>query len=178
MGRRSCAKRSATPRPIIWFDSILPYWRKRYGKNGAIVKTIGDAIMASFSNPLDGLNCGIQIHRDFETFNAHSGRTPVTIKVGLHVGRCISFSPQAARLKNSRKTRLLHRWRVSLRLNVIWPRLKGFGIRFPIIALPKRRWCRVGPRKHLTVRHSWCSLLTRCSKFNRTKQEQIRMQHC
>ena len=33
--------------------------------NGAIVKTIGDAIMASFSNPLDGLNCGIQIHRAF-----------------------------------------------------------------------------------------------------------------
>ena len=63
------------------------------GKNGAIVKTIGDAIMASFSNPLDGLNCGIQIHRDFETFNAHSGRTPVTIKVGLHVGRCISVTP-------------------------------------------------------------------------------------
>ena len=60
--------------------------------NGAIVKTIGDAIMASFSNPLDGLNCGIQIHRDFETFNAHSGRTPVTIKVGLHVGRCISVT--------------------------------------------------------------------------------------
>ena len=91
-GRRSCAKRSATPRPIIWFDSILPYWRKRYGKNGAIVKTIGDAIMATFSNPLDGLNCGIQIHRDFETVNAHSGRTPVTIKVGLHVGRCISVT--------------------------------------------------------------------------------------
>ncbi len=48
--------------------------------NGAIVKTIGDAIMASFSNPLDGLNCGIQIYRDFETFNANSGWTPVTIR--------------------------------------------------------------------------------------------------
>lgn len=60
--------------------------------NGAIVKTIGDAIMASFSNPLDGLNCGIQFHWDFEIFNAHSGRTPVTIKVGLHVGRFISVA--------------------------------------------------------------------------------------
>lgn len=48
--------------------------------NGAIVKTIGDAIMASFSNPLDGLNCDIQIHRHFETFNADSGWTPVTIR--------------------------------------------------------------------------------------------------
>jgi class 3 adenylate cyclase len=27
--------------------------------NGFIVKTIGDAIMASFADPLDGLKCGI-----------------------------------------------------------------------------------------------------------------------
>ena len=94
-------------------------------------------------------------------------------RLEVRVWAAMSFS-----LKNSRKTRLLHRWRVSLRQNVIWPRLEGFGIRFPNIALPKRRWCRGGPRKHLTVRHSWCSLLTRCSKFNRTKQEQKRMQHC
>lgn len=60
--------------------------------NGSIVKTIGDAIMGSFADPLDGLMCGIQIHRDFEAFNAQSGRTPVTIKVGLHVGRCISVT--------------------------------------------------------------------------------------
>lgn len=60
--------------------------------NGSIVKTVGDAIMASFSDPLDGLKCGIQIHRDFEVFNAQSGRVPVTIKLGLHVGRCISVT--------------------------------------------------------------------------------------
>ena len=48
--------------------------------NGAIVKTVGDAIMASFSNPFDGLNCGTQIHRGFETFNANFGWTPVTIR--------------------------------------------------------------------------------------------------
>ena len=155
--------------------------------NGAIVKTVGDAIMASFSNPFDGLNCGTQIHRGFETFNANFGWTPVTIR-SVFVGRCISVMPNndylrrwgamSFSLKNLRKTRLLHRWRVSLRQNVNWPRLEGFGIRFPIIALPKRRWCRGGPRKHLTVRHSWCSLLTWRSKLNRTKQEQKRMQHC
>ncbi|MGB0554709.1 MAG: adenylate/guanylate cyclase domain-containing protein [Alphaproteobacteria bacterium] len=58
--------------------------------NGSIVKTIGDAIMASFADPLCGLKWGIQIHRDFEIFNANSGRVPVTIKLRLHVGRCIS----------------------------------------------------------------------------------------
>jgi hypothetical protein len=47
-------------------------------------------VMALFADPLDGLNCGIQIHRDFEIFYAILGRVPVTIKLGLHVGRCIS----------------------------------------------------------------------------------------
>ena len=58
--------------------------------NGSIVKTIGDAIMALFADPLDGLNCSIQIHRDFEISCAILGWMPVTIKLGLHVGRCIS----------------------------------------------------------------------------------------
>ncbi|MEC7573947.1 MAG: adenylate/guanylate cyclase domain-containing protein, partial [Pseudomonadota bacterium] len=48
--------------------------------NGATVKTIGDANMASFPNPLDGLNCRTQIHRDFEIFNANFGWMPVTIR--------------------------------------------------------------------------------------------------
>ena len=48
--------------------------------NGATVKTIGDANMASFPNPLDGLNCSTQIHRDFEIFNANFGWMPVTIR--------------------------------------------------------------------------------------------------
>ena len=60
--------------------------------NGAIVKTIGDAIMASFADPADGLRCGIQIQDDFAAFNADSGRRQVTIKLGLHVGRCISVT--------------------------------------------------------------------------------------
>lgn len=60
--------------------------------NGAIVKTIGDAIMAAFANPTDALRCGIQLHDDFTRFNSTSGREPITIKLGLHVGRCISVT--------------------------------------------------------------------------------------
>lgn len=59
---------------------------------GAIVKTIGDAIMAVFVNPADGLRSAMQIQEDIEAFNGDSGKEPVTIKLGLHCGRCISVT--------------------------------------------------------------------------------------
>ncbi|MDP6574235.1 MAG: adenylate/guanylate cyclase domain-containing protein [Rhodospirillales bacterium] len=60
--------------------------------DGAIVKTIGDAIMASFTMPSDALRCAVQMHDDVEAFNAASGHQPITIKLGLHVGRCIAVT--------------------------------------------------------------------------------------
>ena len=59
---------------------------------GTVVKTIGDAIMAVFINPPNALRCAVQIHDDFEKFNATSAREPIVVKVGVHVGRCISVT--------------------------------------------------------------------------------------
>ena len=60
--------------------------------DGAVVKTIGDAIMAVFVNPPDAFRCGVRIHADFDAFDTSSGREPMVIKLGLHVGRCISVT--------------------------------------------------------------------------------------
>lgn len=60
--------------------------------NGAIVKTIGDAIMGSFEKPEDAFACAVQIQDDFEAYNAESKAEPAIIKLGLHVGRCISVT--------------------------------------------------------------------------------------
>jgi len=60
--------------------------------DGAIVKTIGDAIMAVFVNPADALHSAMQIHEDVEAFNRVSGKEPITIKLGMHLGRCISVT--------------------------------------------------------------------------------------
>jgi len=53
---------------------------------------IGDAIMAVFIDPADGLRCGFQIHRDIRSFNQLSGKPPIVLKLGLHFGRCISVT--------------------------------------------------------------------------------------
>jgi class 3 adenylate cyclase len=60
--------------------------------DGTIVKTIGDAVNAAFANPADGFACAVDIQDAVESFNAASGREPITVTIGLHVGRCISVT--------------------------------------------------------------------------------------
>ena len=60
--------------------------------NGSIVKMIGDAVMAVFYDPVDAFRCGERIHDDIEHFNRTSGKEPLTVKLGLHTGRCISVT--------------------------------------------------------------------------------------
>ena len=59
--------------------------------DGALVKTIGDAIMAAFSTPADALAAALDIQRELPGFNAAEQR-PLTIKVGLHEGPCIAVT--------------------------------------------------------------------------------------
>lgn len=58
--------------------------------DGAIVKTIGDAVMAAFARPQDGLAAALDMQRSIAGWNdAHAGAAPVTIKLGLHQGPSI-----------------------------------------------------------------------------------------
>jgi class 3 adenylate cyclase len=65
---------------------------------GAIVKTIGDAVMAAFARPEDGLAAAVEIQRAVAAFNrAHpigggadrGSGDAIAIKLGLHQGPCI-----------------------------------------------------------------------------------------
>jgi class 3 adenylate cyclase len=64
---------------------------------GAIVKTIGDAVMAAFARPEDGLAAAIEIQRDVAGFNRDhpiedgpdGSSGAIAIKLGLHQGPCI-----------------------------------------------------------------------------------------
>jgi len=60
---------------------------------GSIVKTIGDAIMAAFVVPVDAVACSIAIQDAFATFNQQHGREEkVVVKLGMHMGPCISLT--------------------------------------------------------------------------------------
>ncbi len=60
--------------------------------NGAIVKTIGDAIMAVFGDPADAFRAALAIQEGVGAFNAETGEDNLVIKLGLHQGPSIAVN--------------------------------------------------------------------------------------
>jgi class 3 adenylate cyclase len=67
--------------------------------DGAIVKTIGDAVMASFVKPADAVAAALTVQRRVVAFNqAHRGESGdgvtdgIVIKLGVHCGPCIAVT--------------------------------------------------------------------------------------
>ncbi len=62
--------------------------------NGAVLKTIGDAIMAAFTSPDDAIKAAIAMQETMQNFN-HRFESPdnhLILKVGVHSGPCISVT--------------------------------------------------------------------------------------
>lgn len=59
---------------------------------GALVKTIGDAVMASFHDPLDALRSALDMHARIADFNAEAGDELIRLKVGVHTGTCLAVT--------------------------------------------------------------------------------------
>jgi class 3 adenylate cyclase len=60
--------------------------------DGAIVKTIGDAVMAAFADPASAVRAALTIQRKVASFNATHGEGAIVIKLGLHKGPCIAVT--------------------------------------------------------------------------------------
>jgi len=59
---------------------------------GAIVKTIGDAILAAFADPAAALAAAIAMQRQAARFNAGQDGPGIVLKVGLHEGPAIAVT--------------------------------------------------------------------------------------
>jgi class 3 adenylate cyclase len=69
------------------------YLRECISRNsGALVKTIGDAVMASFVDPLDALRAALDMRAEIAQFNANAGSDLIGLKVGLHAGACLAVT--------------------------------------------------------------------------------------
>lgn len=60
--------------------------------NGAIIKTIGDAVMAAFGEPADAVRAMLSIQSHIATFNASQEKEELVIKLGGHAGRTIAVN--------------------------------------------------------------------------------------
>jgi class 3 adenylate cyclase len=61
---------------------------RRHG--GALVKTMGDAVMASFACPGDGLAAAVDMVALVRAAEARHGLEGLSIKIGLHHGPCLA----------------------------------------------------------------------------------------
>lgn len=60
--------------------------------DGAVVKTIGDAVMATFPSPAGGLGAALSMHEAMRELNASHDRDDLVLKIGLHEGPCLAVT--------------------------------------------------------------------------------------
>jgi class 3 adenylate cyclase len=65
-------------------------------ETGAVVKTIGDAVMATFSTPDRAIAAALRMREAMARINAERGNEDLLLKIGIHEGPCL-----AVRLNNN-----------------------------------------------------------------------------
>jgi class 3 adenylate cyclase len=61
-------------------------------QHGVIVKTIGDAIMATFNQPVDAVGAGLEMLKGLQRMNQASHYGDLILKIGIHRGAAISVT--------------------------------------------------------------------------------------
>lgn len=59
---------------------------------GIVVKTIGDAVMASFRLPVDALKAALRVHQSIDALKVPGTGESVIVKMGLHAGPAIAVT--------------------------------------------------------------------------------------
>jgi class 3 adenylate cyclase len=57
---------------------------------GAVVKTIGDAVMATFATPDRALAAALKMREAMRKLNAERNREDLLLKIGMHEGPCLA----------------------------------------------------------------------------------------
>ena len=78
------------------FELVRAHFRVLNGivaeEGGAVVKTIGDAVMATFPQPAQALGAALRMRDDMRKLNEEHGREDLVLKIGLHEGSCLAVS--------------------------------------------------------------------------------------
>jgi class 3 adenylate cyclase len=59
-------------------------------QHGAVVKTIGDAVMATFHSPEHAVAAALKMREAMHTLNAERGSEDLQLKIGIHEGPCLA----------------------------------------------------------------------------------------
>jgi class 3 adenylate cyclase len=78
------------------FDLVRAHFRLLHeivvSEAGAIVKTIGDAVMATFPTPDRAVTAALKMREEMRRLNAERGREDLLLKIGIHEGPCLAVT--------------------------------------------------------------------------------------
>lgn len=81
---------------LVAFDMVRAHFQVLHeivaSEAGAVVKTIGDAVMATFPTPDRAVAAAIRMREAMRVLNAQSGREDLLLKIGVHEGPCIAVA--------------------------------------------------------------------------------------
>jgi class 3 adenylate cyclase len=76
------------------FDLVRAHFRALLeiisAEKGAVVKTIGDAVMATFVKPEHAIAAGLKMRAAMDELNAERGTDDLVVKIGIHEGPCLA----------------------------------------------------------------------------------------
>ena len=79
---------------LVAFDLVRAHFHALLeiiaSEKGAVVKTIGDAVMATFIRPEHAIVAGLRMREAMKELNAARGREDLIVKIGIHEGPCLA----------------------------------------------------------------------------------------
>jgi len=79
---------------LVAFDLVSAHFNALLeiiaSEKGAVVKTIGDAVMATFIRPEHALAAGLKMRAAMDALNAERGNKDLVVKIGIHEGPCLA----------------------------------------------------------------------------------------
>src|SRR5215218_1815980 len=81
---------------LVAFDLVQSHFRVLHdivaAEAGAVVKTIGDAVMATFPTPDRAMAAALRMRDAMRRLNAERGREDLLLKIGIHEGPCLAVT--------------------------------------------------------------------------------------
>jgi class 3 adenylate cyclase len=81
---------------LVAFDLVREHFRTLNeivaAEGGAVVKTIGDAVMATFLTPDHALSAALRMREAMRQLNETHGREDLLLKIGIHEGPCLAVN--------------------------------------------------------------------------------------
>jgi class 3 adenylate cyclase len=81
---------------LVAYDLVRQHFHILYdvvsAETGAVVKTIGDAVMATFSTPDRALAAALRMRKEMARINAERRNEDLLLKIGIHEGPCLAVT--------------------------------------------------------------------------------------